>query len=97
MAEKSYSEFQAEVRDMPVSAGPRLVAILDYIRETLDGVTDEIGIEAVIAQFNELYDTFVAPVDIPFVPNLVEPLVDAQIKKVLAQLIRGFHDMIHKN
>ncbi len=42
-----------------------------------------------MAALDKFYDEVVAPIDIKYVPNLVEPAVDNLIKKVALQMADG--------
>lgn len=46
-------------------------------------------LETIITQAKYVYDSFVAPIDIPWIPNFVEPIVDASIWKGLEAAIRA--------
>lgn len=45
------------------------------------------GIEAIIATVEEFYDRVVAPIDLPYLPNLVEPRIDAAIRAQIRPLL----------
>jgi hypothetical protein len=83
------------------AAGPfaetRLLAILDFIREPIDDVIHGMGgVEPFIVMVNGLYDTHVAPIDFPWVPNILEPaLIDGPAKQIIAATIRRLHDRVH--
>lgn len=56
-------------------------------------------VEQVVQAAGLLYDRFVAPIDIPGIPNIVEPAFDAAVKQALIAGIRviakKIDDMIH--
>jgi hypothetical protein len=51
----------------------------------------------VIDQLHRLYDRFLAPVDIPWAPELVETqLIDPWAKSLIASAVKRAHAKIHK-
>lgn len=52
--------------------------------------------EDVMATASYLYDTIIAPIDISFVPNPIEPLFDSALKMVFVGLIGSVYDGIAK-
>lgn len=92
----SYESFAAQLAASPKSAGDRFRAIIDYVRELVDDSIDAVGVDNIIIQAHELYDRFVAPLDVPWVPDVAEPnTIDRPAKQLLAALIRSFHNSIH--
>jgi hypothetical protein len=92
----SHSSTAAMLAAAPPDRDVRLVYILDFIREALDDAIDSVGVDNLVAQVDSLYDLYIAPLDIPYVPDHLEPqLVDLPVKQTLAALIRGFHKRIH--
>lgn len=93
---KSLSDLEALLASMVSRAAPRFVAIFDFAREAADDVIDAAGgTEPFIVQLNGLYDRFVAPVDIPWIPDFAEPIADAQAKQFIAWAVRYIHPRIH--
>lgn len=50
--------------------------------------------EKVLAEAAAAYEKYVAPLDIPFVPNLVEPLVDARLQALFVESVGRMYDAI---
>jgi hypothetical protein len=70
--------------------------IEDALRQ-LDAAIDLAGEANVISFIALKYDQFIAPLNVPFVPDALEPaLVDAPIKAVLAHLVKVGHAAIHQ-
>jgi len=91
-----FREMGNELDSMPALAELRIAGLIDLVRDQLDDLIDSVGVEEVIRQVHTLYDVYVAPVNVPFVPDILEPsLIDAPIKQVLAGLIRRLHERIH--
>lgn len=95
MSHPKLEALSASLAAAPKSAELRAGIIDDFIREPIDDLIDSIGLEPFIAQVNMLYDQYVAPLDIPWVPNIVEPAVDQAVKSFLGHVIRKLHDKIH--
>jgi hypothetical protein len=90
------SAIKAKLAASPAKAGSRFAIILTWAREGLDDAIDAVGVDSIIKEAQLLYDSYVAPIDIPWVPDIAEPmLIDAPAKQLLAAIIRGFHDLIH--
>lgn len=61
-----------------------LLQRLDFLRALIAGLDKE----AVLDLINKLYDEYIAPLDIPGVPNfIVEPQIDAAIKAVVLAIV----------
>jgi hypothetical protein len=89
---------RAELAAAPAQAETRLLSIFGFVIDEIDDAIDSIGVEAVIVEVLKLYDEFVAPVDIPWIPSLLEPaLIDAPAKQLIAATIRRAHARIHKD
>ncbi len=61
-------------------------------------VLDDGEVEAVIRETERIYDTYIGPIDIPWVPNLIEPLIDANIRSSirpnLLAAVKYFRDKV---
>lgn len=57
--------------------------LIAWAADLLKEIGGSIDREAVIPVVLEAYDSFVAPFDLPYIPNLIEPRVDAAIRKAL--------------
>lgn len=70
--------------------------LVDSALALIDNAIDQIGEDAVIAILQAKYDQYAAPLDVPFVPNALEPaLVDVPIKQAIGYLVRAGHKAIH--
>ena len=79
----------------PTAIGGKLV---EWLVPQLDQWVHQLGgIDAVIAVVLAAYDSYVVPLDLPGIPNIIEPTVDAAAKRLLSALIRAAHDRIHKD
>ena len=75
----------------PVRKTTRVRVILQYLAALTDESIDAVGGPAVVkAQVLDLYDRYVAPLDNPWVPNLVEPVVDARIRDGVGMAVDAF-------
>jgi hypothetical protein len=89
---------RAELAAAPPEAETRLLRIFGTLIDGIDDAIDSVGVEAVIVEVLKLYDEFVAPVNVPWVPDLLEPaLIDAPAKQLIAATIRRAHAKIHKD
>ncbi len=50
--------------------------------------------DVVLAAASKAFDDYVAPFDIPMVPNFVEPYVDAQLKSLFLATVDRLYDAI---
>lgn len=77
----------------PTAIGGKLV---EFLVPQLDEWVHALGgIDAVISVVLAAYDKYAAPIDLPGIPNIIEPAVDAAAKRLLSALIRAAHDRIH--
>lgn len=91
----SLAQIRARLDASPKAAGTRFAAIIDWARKAIDDAMDSAGVDAIINQAHLLYDTYVMPFDIPWVPDILEPaVIDRPAKQLLAALIRGFYDLV---
>jgi hypothetical protein len=89
---------RAELAAAPPEAETRLLRIFGTLIDGIDDAIDSVGVEAVIVEVLKLYDEFVAPISVPWVPDLLEPaLIDAPAKQLIAATIRRAHAKIHKD
>ena len=78
----------------PFAIGGRL---LEFIGPILDQSVHALGgIDAVISHAHAAYDKFCVPLDIPGIPDIAEPAVDAAAKALIAKALRAAHDRLHK-
>jgi hypothetical protein len=89
---------RANLATAPAQAETRLLSIFGFVIDEIDDAIDSIGVEAVIVEVLKLYDEFVAPVNVPWVPDILEPaVIDAPAKQLIAATIRRAHARIHKD
>ena len=88
--------FEVALGQSAPRAVPRLLAILDYARTVADEFVHKVGgVEPFIVYLHGLYDKYVMPQDIPWVPDLLEPMVDEAAKKLIAGVVRFVHSRVH--
>jgi hypothetical protein len=84
--------FESKLLSIPSGAG-RLLAILKFARGLTDDVIDSMGGNSAVAEYvKSLYVQYVVPLDLPGVPNLLEPMVDEAIKGLIVTLINAVDD-----
>jgi len=68
--------------------------LVNLIRSLTKDTIDRLGgIEAVKAIIGGIYDSYIAPLDIPGIPNLVEPAFDKVLRSVLMKLVDAVYAM----
>jgi hypothetical protein len=88
---------RAELAATPPEAETRLLKIFGTLIDGIDDAIDSVGVEVVVAEVDRLYVEFVAPIDIPWIPNIIEPaVIDAPARQLIAATIRRAHARIHK-
>lgn len=92
----SSEQFAGQLAAMPPDAEMRIASLVDWAMTQVDSAIDAVGVEEVIRVALDLYKTHIVPLDIPLVPNILEPAVDEAIKLMIAKLIRGFHQLVHR-
>ena len=82
----------------PLSAeqSATLKELLDPALEMIDKAIDLVGEDAVVAYLNALYDKHIMPLDIPWVPDTLESVLDSLAKSGIARLVKVGHAAIHK-
>jgi len=92
-------DFRSQLAASPAFAETRLLSIFEFLADELDDVIHGMGgVEPVIVEVHKLYDAYVAPIDVPWIPSILEPtLIDMPAKQILAATIRRLHDRIHKD
>lgn len=53
--------------------------------------------DVVIKEAGAAFDKYVAPIDISFVPNIIEPMVDAAMRDVFVDSVGKLYDAIAKS
>jgi hypothetical protein len=70
-------------------------ALLDKIRDWLKSISGALPQkEEFLKIVGQAYDQYVAPLDLPGVPNLVEPWVDSALKAIVLQQASRLYDRI---
>jgi hypothetical protein len=84
------NHIEAHLASLPPEAETRLAALITFVCQEAHTLADQMGgIDAFVAYEAKLYDTYVAPVDVPWVPDMLEPvLIDVPVKKVLEAITR---------
>lgn len=82
----------------PLSAdlSSQLKDLIDPALAAIDKAIDLVGEEAVVAYLAAEYDQYIVPIDIPYVPDSVEAVIDAIAKKEIKVLVAAAHKAIHK-
>lgn len=89
------AELSAHLQGLPAKADVRLASLNDWAGvRMMDDLIDKIGVENVILTVNVAFEAYVAPfINIPG----MTPEQEREVAKfLLAMLIRGFHDLVHK-
>lgn len=88
-------KFESAATSSQMAAGG---ALLERIREFLSQLTIPLPERNEFLRIvAEAYDLYVAPVDIPGVPNIIEPWVDSALKAILLQQAAAIYDMLAKS
>jgi hypothetical protein len=91
----SLPAIRARLESAPKKAGSRFAIIVDWARKAIDDGIDAVGVEELVSRAVALYDAYVQPIDVPWVPDILEPtLIDLPAKQILAVLIRGLAEMV---
>ena len=92
----SHEAIAATLDSSPASAAARVAALLDWAMQQVDSAIDSAGVENVVLVAQSMYDKYIAPLDIPWIPDATEPVViDMPAKWLIGQIIRGFHEHVH--
>lgn len=79
------------------NAAQRLAALLDWAMQYADSAIDAAGVENIVLVSQGLYDKYIAPIDVPWIPDPAEPVVvDFPARWFIGQVIRGFHQFVHR-
>jgi hypothetical protein len=75
--------------DGKMSVGSLITKLTEYFGVNIRELVDELGgIDQVVATAQLAYRTYVAPFDIPGIPNLIEPAVDGYLELAVGLMIR---------
>ena len=70
-------------------------ALLDRLRELLGGSSLPLpSRDQVLQMVGGAYDKYVAPLDLPGVPNFIEPWVDSALRAVVLQMAGRIYDQL---
>lgn len=73
-------------------------ALIDRIKDVLSSISIPLPPKAdFLKTVAEAYDTYVAPIDIPGIPNMVEPWVDSALKSIVLQQASRIYDNFAAN
>ena len=68
-------------------------SLLEKVKEWLKSVAGPLPTkEIVLKVVGEAYDAFVAPIDIPGIPNLIEPRIDAMLRVAVLVAVGKLYD-----
>lgn len=73
-----------------------LKSLIDPAFDAIDKAIDLVGEDAVVLYLQGKYDQYIVPVDIPYVPELAEAVIDASAKRAIGVLVKVAHARIHK-
>lgn len=69
--------------------------LLAFIAENLKSLVDESGgIEKLVQEVETFYRGYIAPLDIPGVPNILEPAVDTALLRIITATVRRLYDAV---
>lgn len=74
------------------ASSPRALAEVLKFLQTIKGDKTEVRKEDVLVIIGRLYDTYIAPLDIPMVPDLIEGKIDSMIKSYFMSVVDNFLD-----
>jgi hypothetical protein len=70
--------------DIFLRMGTILQIGIEQIKNLAKGKLTDENVEAIITEAEHLYDMYIGPIDLPWVPNtIIEPMVDAQIRSMI--------------
>lgn len=96
---ESLQPLASQLSAEPAGKIGRAASLIEYVWDYADDLIDGLGgAEPLIVEINKLYDQYVAPYDVPGIPDALEPaLIDAPVKLLIASIVRRLHDRIHKD
>jgi hypothetical protein len=87
----------ATLTALPPNAATRLAALLEWARIQVDSAFDAAGVDNVVLVAQGMYSKYIAPLDVPWIPDSQEPaMIDLPAKWFIGQVIRGFHNIVHR-
>lgn len=83
--------FEGEPGNQISAAG----SLIDQVKKWLEGIVGPMPSKAdVLSMAGAAYDQFVAPIDLPGVPNLIEPRIDAMLRVVVLVAVGKIYDQL---
>lgn len=89
-----YIELPFEGQSGVVTANGLVDRLIGRIKDQLLSLDLLPSKEVVLAACSKAFDDYVAPFDIPLIPNFIEPYVDAQLKSVFMATVDRLDDAI---
>jgi hypothetical protein len=72
--------------------------LVEYVLRGLDDFVHKLGgIDILETALRTAYRQYVAPFDLPYVPNTLEPIVDQLFEDALIKAVRFAHEKAHKD
>jgi len=95
---ETMAQVEQHLDGLPKAAEVRMAAIVELLTKPIDDLIHSAGgIEKFCDKLDELYDKYIAPQDVPFVPDEFEDdLIDNPLKALMRATARRFHEAIHK-
>jgi hypothetical protein len=86
----SAQQFEAHLAALPPEAETRFAAMLVFACQQVHTLADQMGgIDAFVLWEKQLYDVYVVPIDVPWIPNVLEPaIIDAPAKQIIEAATR---------
>ncbi|AMV31291.1 hypothetical protein VN12_04185 [Pirellula sp. SH-Sr6A] len=95
MQANSFALDSSDFKGNQVAAGG---ALLDKIREVLSSLSISLPPKSdFLKMVDDAYETYVRPIDIPGIPNMVEPWVDSALKSIVLQQASRIYDNFAAN
>jgi hypothetical protein len=87
--------------ELPLEGYEGVVTANGLVDRLIRRVKDQLSVidimpskEVVLAAASKAFDDYVAPFDIPLVPNFMEPYIDAHLKSVFMSTVDRLYDAI---
>lgn len=76
----------------PKSVGGRMIKLVDLFKANKEALKATFPTENEMVEYGlELYDRFIKPIDIKFIPDWMEEQIDTALKAMLDQMIRAIY------
>lgn len=90
----------ALLAEMPVQGAMTKLGLIDRLFDRLSQLVDLLGDlpkEAILEMLGQVYDDYLAPLDIPGVPNiLIEPKLDEMLRVVFLEIAARIIDRVNQ-